>query len=207
MVSVPLSTTPVILIGGASGSGKSYLASRYGRPHLPLDSFYRQISEDGQPEIFPRTQYGEIDWDHPGTWNRAAALEAIGELLETGSTNVPDYSIATSSYSGYLRITGAGPIVAEGIFLAELLQPLREMGVNVQAYYVDEPALVTALRRFVRDVSERRKPVGFLIKRGYALYRSHSANREAYRAQGFTLMPKPTIKQLLADLAQDPPRS
>jgi len=202
MVSVPLSSTPVILIGGASGSGKSYLASRYGRPHLPLDEFYRQISEDGKPVRFPRTGYGEIDWDHPATWNREAALVAVIELLETGRTMVPNYSIATSSYDGLREVAGNGPIVAEGIFLAELLEPLRGLGVNVHAYYVDEPALLTAVRRFTRDVSERRKPIPFLIKRGFALYRAHRPDREEYRARGFTVRPKAKIKELLAELLQ-----
>lgn len=203
MEDVPNSPTAVILIGGASGSGKSYLASRFGRPHLPLDEFYRQISEDGSPELFPRTGYGEINWDHPATWNRQAALNAITELLDTGSTMVPNYSISTSSYSGHREIHGLGPIVAEGIFLAELLEPLKAMGINVRAYYVDEPALFTAVRRFIRDVSERRKPIPFLIKRGYALFRAHRSDREHYRTQGFDVVAKPKLKLLLADLVDD----
>lgn len=204
MEGVPNSSTPVILIGGASGSGKSYLAARFGRPHLPLDEFYRQISEDGSPEDFPRTSYGEINWDHPDTWNRQAALNAITELLETGSTMVPNYSISTSSYNGHREVRGAGPILAEGIFLTEILEPLKAMGLNVCAYYVDEPALLTAIRRFVRDVSERRKPIPFLIKRGYALFRAHRPDREHYRLQGFEVVPKPQLKKLLADLAENP---
>lgn len=199
---VPNSSTPVILLGGPSGSGKSYLANRFGNPHLPLDEFYRQISEDGHPESFPRTGYGEIDWDHPRTWNQHAALNAVDELLRQGCTQVPNYSIATSSYSGHREVHGTGgPIIAEGIFLSEVLEPLRAKGINVQAYYVDEPALLTTIRRFIRDVSERRKPVLFLVKRGYALFRSHGADRETYRAKGFTIMPKAQLKKLLAELA------
>lgn len=202
MKGVPNSPTPVILIGGPSGSGKSYLASRFGNPHLPLDEFYRQISEDGHPVDFPRTGYGEIDWDHSATWNREAALQAIDDLLERGTTMVPNYSITTSSYSGHREIacTG-GPIVAEGIFLYEILEPLRAKGINVQAYYVDEPALVTGIRRFLRDVSQRRKPILFLLKRGYSLFRAHGDDREKYRQRQFILKSKPELKKLLAGLA------
>lgn len=204
--SVPNSSTPVILIGGPSGSGKSYLASRFGRPHLPLDEFYRQISEDGESFAFPRTAYGEIDWDHSATWNKEAALQAIDDLLEHGTTMVPNYSIATSSYDGHREITCiGGPIVAEGIFLYEILDPLRAKGLNVQAYYVDEPALVTALRRFVRDVAQRRKPILFLIKRGYALFQAHGADREKYRQRQFILKSKPELKKLLAELHTSAP--
>ncbi len=199
---VPNSSTPVILLGGPSGSGKSYLASKYGNPHLPLDEYYRQISEDGNPVAFPRTAYGEIDWDHSGTWNKEAALRAIDELLDTGSTMVPNYSITTSSYNGHREIrSDKGPIVAEGIFLYELLEPLRNKGINVQAYYVDEPALVTGIRRFVRDVAQRRKPVLFLLKRGYALFRVHGADRNKYRERQFILKSKPELKKLLAQLS------
>lgn len=199
---VPNSSTPVILIAGPSGSGKSYLASKFGQPHLPLDEFYRQISEDGNPVEFPRTGYGEIDWDDSATWNQEAALQAIDDLLQRGTTMVPNYSIATSSYNGHREITCAGgPIVAEGIFLYEILEPLCAKGINVQAYYVDEPALVTALRRFVRDVAQRRKPILFLVKRGYALFQAHSADREKYRQRQFTLMSKPELKKLLAKLS------
>ncbi|WP_461635541.1 uridine kinase family protein [Glutamicibacter soli] len=199
---MPSSSTPVILIGGPSGSGKSYLAARFGNPHLPLDEFYRQLSEDGHPEAFPRTPYGEVDWDHPGTWNMDAALKAVNELLESGSTMVPNYSISTSSYDGHRKISGnGGPIIAEGIFLSEILEPLRAQGINVQAYYVDEPALLTTIRRFIRDVSQRRKPLMFLVKRGYALFKAHASDRENYRAKGFTIVPKPQLKKLLANLS------
>lgn len=151
---------------------------------------------------FPRTAYGEIDWDHPDTWNMNASLNAIHELLDSGSTMVPNYSIATSSYDGHRKISGnGGPIIAEGIFLSEVLAPLRAQGLNVQAYYVDEVAALTTVRRFVRDVSERRKPILFLVKRGYALFRAHGADREKYRAQGFTVIPKPQLKKLLAQLS------
>ncbi len=53
-------TGGLVLLGGASGSGKSYLARTYGRPHLQLDSFYRAAAEDaaagGPGPLFPRTE-------------------------------------------------------------------------------------------------------------------------------------------------------
>lgn len=128
-----------------------------------------------------------------------AALKAVNELLDSGSTMVPNYSISTSSYDGHRQVSGnGGPIIAEGIFLSEILDPLRAQGIDVQAYYVDEPALRTTIRRFIRDVSQRRKPLLFLIKRGYALFRAHGADRENYRAKGFSIVPKPQLKKLLA---------
>lgn len=199
MGAVPERPLTLILLGGSSGSGKSYLAERYGRPHIELDNFYRQLSEDSPATPLPRTGYGQVDWDHPGTWNCAAAAGAVLELLHTGSMQVPDYSISTSSYSGYQTVAMAGgPAVAEGIFVDEIRAPLLAAGVDVHAYYIDVPPITTAVRRFVRDVRERRKPVPFLLRRGWALYRTEGQLRRRYVDAGFTPLPKATIRGLLA---------
>lgn len=195
---VPKQQTDLILLGGASGSGKSYLAHRFGRPHLELDNFYREISEHTAATPLPQTPYGEIDWDHPGTWNCDSAVDALIELLESGQTQVPDYSISTSSYDGTRRIElNGGPLLAEGIFVSEILAPLRRLGVPVQAYYIEVSALATAARRLVRDIKERRKPILFLLKRGYALLRADQQIRARHVAAGFTPMKKKAVKALL----------
>ncbi|MBG6083413.1 uridine kinase [Zhihengliuella flava] len=195
-------SSTLILLGGASGAGKSYLAAKYGRPHLVLDNFYREASEHTEASPLPQTAYGEIDWDHPGTWNTQAAVDGVVELLETGQTQVPAYSLSTSSYDGHALVEmDRGPVIAEGIFGSEVLAPLRRQGVAVQAIYVDTPPLATALRRLARDVAERRKPIGFLLKRGWALYRAEGALRARYLNAGFVPLGKPAVKKLLASLA------
>lgn len=192
----------LILLGGASGSGKSYLAQRFGRPHVELDNFYRQLCEHTAAHPLPLTGYGEVDWDHPGTWNRAAAVDALAELLATGRMRVPNYSIATSSYDGHRTVAlGAGPVIAEGIFVDEVLAPLAARGIAVQALYIDVPPLSTAVRRLVRDVRERRKPLPFLLRRGYALLHADRRIRARHMAAGFTPVGKKAVKSLLAAAA------
>ncbi|GAA4370599.1 uridine kinase family protein [Paeniglutamicibacter cryotolerans] len=199
---MPDTQMPVILLGGASGSGKSYLAGSHGRPHVELDNFYREIHEDTSSTPLPRTQYAEIDWDHPGTWNCAAAVDALMELLQEGTTQVPNYSITTSSYDGFSRVDlDGGPVIAEGIFAELTLAPLRVHGVEVRALYIDVSPVATALRRFVRDVRERRKPIGFLIKRGISLFHAEKSLRERYLAAGFEPMPKRRIREYLESMA------
>jgi uridine kinase len=199
MEGVPFPHAPLILLGGASGAGKSYLAARYGRPHVELDSFYREISEHTPDSPLPLTPYGEVDWDHVGTWNRAAAVDALLALLETGRADVPNYSISTSSYSGFHTVALAdGPVVAEGVFSDAVLTPLLARGVAVEALFIDVAPLATAVRRLVRDVRERRKPLPFLLKRGWALFRSEGALRRRYIEAGFTPLPKPEVKRRLA---------
>lgn len=187
----------LVLLGGASGSGKSWLAAKYGRPHLALDDFYRELSEDAVDPL-PRTRYGEVDWDHPGTWNVDAAVDAVQELLDQGHAEVPEYSISTSSVVGRHTVTmQEGPLVAEGVFAASALPALRRAGVEVVAWYVDVPALVTALVRFVRDVREHRKPLRFLLRRGFALYRADPGIRRTHIAAGFQAIPKRELKRRL----------
>jgi uridine kinase len=193
----------LVLLGGASGAGKSYLARTYGRPHLQLDAFYREAAEDaaagGPGPLFPRTEYGEVDWDDPATWNCQAAVDAMVELLETGRTRVPEYSITSSAVTGHgtLELAG-GPIVAEGIFAAELPRVLARLGVDFEAWYIDQSRFPTAARRFARDVAERRKPVPFLVQRGWSLLRTEAALRAHYLDAGFTPVPKAELHRRLA---------
>lgn len=196
---VPQFSVRLILLGGASGSGKSYLAERFGAPHLNLDDFYREQRED-EVSPLPRTPYGQIDWDHPGTWNEGGAVAAIRQLLDTGETSVPNYSIADSAYFGRrrLRLSG-GPIVAEGIFAVQALRALHRTGIAVQGYYVDEPRTLTALVRFARDVREHRKPLPFLLRRGVALFRAEPEVRRRHLEAGFVPLPKRRLKLTLAE--------
>ena len=53
----------------------------------------------------------------------------------------------------------------------------REAGVLGDALYLHRPRLLTMLLRFARDVSEHRKPIGVLLRRGLALYRAEPAIR------------------------------
>ncbi|MCO1339545.1 uridine kinase [Kocuria polaris] len=201
MDSVHSSSQTLILLGGASGAGKSYLAARFGDPHLVLDNFYREISEHVPGRPLPETPYGEVDWDHPGTWNVQAAVDAVIELLETGQTRVPNYSISTSSYAGHSLVSlDRGPVIAEGIFGELILEPLRRQQVPVQAIFIDTPPLATALRRFARDVAERRKPIPFLVRRGWALFKAEGELRRRYLEAGFVPMRKPAVKKMLAGL-------
>ena len=202
MDAVPHPATPLLLLGGPSGAGKSYLAGRYGRPHVELDNFYRELAEHTAEAPLPLTGYGEVDWDHAGTWNCEAAVDAVMDLLENGQMQVPDYSIASSSYDGYRTVALAeGPVVAEGIFVDRVLGPLRALGVRVDAVYIDVSPWTTAARRLLRDVRERRKPLPFLLRRGWSLLRQDRSIRRRYLDAGFRPVPKRRVKSLLAGLS------
>jgi uridine kinase len=172
----------VVLLAGPSGSGKSRVARLAGCPSLNLDDFYY----DGDHPDLPHT-LGIVDWDDPRSWNGAAALTAIQELITTGSATVPRYDISRNAAVGSQRVDldEAGCLIAEGVFAIEMAGYCNDAGVPVESLYLDRPSIMVAVLRFIRDVRERRKPVLVLIRRGFALWRSDPELRRRALAAGF----------------------
>jgi len=163
----------VILLTGPSGAGKSRLAARlstsHGWPVVRLDDFYREADD---PHL-PRSPLGIPDWDHADSWNADAAVSALRELVDHGRVDVPVYDIGTSSVIGRHTVA-AGPgdyVLAEGLFAGRLIAPLRGEGLLADALCVRQNRTVTAARRFLRDLAERRKPPHILVRRGIVLWR------------------------------------
>jgi uridine kinase len=90
----------VVLLAGASGSGKTSLCRRVGVPVLALDDFYR----DGDDPDLPR-RFGIVDWDHVASWDPRAATAAIERLCAGRVVDVPVYDIPTSRRTGTARLT------------------------------------------------------------------------------------------------------
>jgi len=163
----------VILLTGPSGAGKSRLAERlsaaHGWPVVRLDDFYR---EHDDPHL-PRSPIGIPDWDHEDSWHADAAVEALRRLVDDGRVEVPVYDIGASAITGRHVVT-AGPldyVLAEGLFAGRLVEPLRAEGLLADALCVRQNRFLTALRRFTRDLAERRKPPHILVRRGLVLLR------------------------------------
>ena len=172
-------TARVVLLAGASGSGKTSLTRRVGLPVLALDDFYRDADDVRQDPPLPH-RFGIVDWDDPASWDAGAALAAIERLCRDGATDVPVYDIPTSRRSGTVRLDlGRAPVfVAEGIFAAELVAEVRALAGG--AYLADALCLtlhpaVTFGRRLLRDLAEMRKPPLTLVRRGLALARGERA--------------------------------
>lgn len=186
----------VVLIGGASGSGKSRLAEHSGLPLLRLDDFYRS----GDDPALPRLASGEVDWDHPGSWHADRALEALVQLARTGRTDVPLYDIAANGPVGTrtLELGGATRFVAEGVFVAEVAADAKRAGILADAVCVRRSRWLTMLLRFVRDVRERRKPIGVLVRRGIRLARHEPVIVAHLRDAGFRTVSVRGIRRLLS---------
>jgi uridine kinase len=137
-----------------------------------LDNFYRNGDD---PELPMR--FGIVDWDDPASWNSGEAIAALRELAATGRAEIPIYDIPTNSRTGTMELLsdGAALIVAEGIFAAELVAPLRSSGILADAVCLHRNRLATLWFRLVRDLREGRKRPSTLIRRGFALMRDEPA--------------------------------
>ena len=169
-----MSRARVVVLAGPSGAGKSRLAARlqaaHGWPIVRLDDFYR----DEDDPAMPRSEaLGIIDWDHPDSWNRQAAIDALATLVDVGLVQTPVYDLATSRAVDTTSVHAGRHdlILAEGIFAAENIGDLRARGVLAGASCVHHHRVVTFVWRLVRDLSERRKPPWTLVRRGLALMR------------------------------------
>lgn len=163
-----------MLLAGPSGSGKSSLAARTGLPVLRLDDFYKEGDDPTLPLVADTT---DIDWDSARSWDADAAVAAVEELCRTGRTTVPVYSIATSSRvdTEALDIQRTPLFLAEGIFAGDIVARCREMGVLADALCLRGRPSTTFRRRLLRDLREGRKPVAFLLRRGWRLMRAERA--------------------------------
>lgn len=168
----PARPTPrVVLLTGPSGSGKTRLAERTGLPVLRLDDFYKE----GDDPTLPLLEHGAgVDWDSPGSWNAEAAVAAVERLCRSGETTVPVYDISVSARVGEesLSLAGAPLFIAEGIFAADIASRCRELGLLADAICLRGSPFTTFRRRLLRDVRESRKPVPFLVRRGWRLMRA-----------------------------------
>jgi uridine kinase len=164
----------VIVLAGPSGAGKSRLAERLGLPVLRLDDFYEDGTHPGLPTITEGQNAGLTDWDHPGSWRREDALDAIRRLCSEGVATVPVYDIARSARRGeqLLDLGGSPLFLAEGIFAQEVVPSCRREGLVAAAYCVTQHPLATFWRRLTRDLREHRKPPLVLARRGWALMRA-----------------------------------
>lgn len=186
----------LVLVAGPSGSGKSRLTLASGLPQVRLDDFYHDADHPGLPQTL-----GIPDWDDPATWNGEAAIAAIAELLDTGRTRTPDYSIPLSRRVGEKELVipaSTTVVLAEGIFAVEALPLARAAGLDASGIYLDRPAAQVAYFRLKRDLKQHRKPPWVLLRRGVALWQGQDDLKRRALANGFRAVSYPEARRLLA---------
>jgi uridine kinase len=195
----------VVVLAGPSGAGKSRLAARlhgaHGWPIVRLDDFYRDEDDPAMPRS---EELGIVDWDHPDSWNRQAAVDALTTLVSTGEVGTPVYDISLSRAVGTttVRVDPHDLVLAEGIFAAEIIGDLLERGLLAGAYCVHHHRMVTFVWRLLRDLSERRTPPWTLVRRGLALMRAEPRVVARQEALGALSARAKDLEPLLSALAR-----
>jgi uridine kinase len=192
----------VVLLAGPSGSGKTRLAGASGLPVLALDDFYR---EGDDPQMPLQRELGIVDWDDPRSWDAARAVQTLVEICRHGYADVPVYDIAHDRSTGMRRfaVGGSSAFVAEGLFAGSIVTACRERDILADAIVLRRSPWMNFLRRLVRDVSERRKPVLTLLRRGWALMRSERALLRRQVDLGCRPCDARQLREALAEITAD----
>ena len=185
----------VVLLCGPSGCGKTYLALQMGLPILTLDDFYRAGDEPG----LPRTAEGVVDWEDPLTWDGDAACAAIEELCRTGTVDVPNYVFGEDRAVGHrlLELGDERIVIVEGLFAAEIIEPLRQRGLLADALLIHDGRWRTFGRRLLRDLREGRKSRLYLVRQGWVKTRSEPAVIGHLCALGARPVSKPEARRII----------
>ena len=143
----------VVGIAGATGSGKTTVASRLaaaveGRVALlQRDSYYRD-----RPEL-TYEQRCELNFDHPQSLETELLVEHLGALRRGEPVAVPVYDFTTHRRSEEtLKVAPSPVIVVEGILVLADAR-LREM-FDIKLF-VDTDADIRVFRRIRRDIEQR----------------------------------------------------
>ncbi len=189
-----------MLLAGPSGCGKTYLALRTGLPILALDDFYRA---DTDPDM-PRTPDGVVDWEDPRSWNALAACDAAEQLCRHGRAEVPNYVFGENRAVGHrtVELGDAQILIAEGLFAAELIAPLRDRGVLADGLLIHDGRWRTFARRLLRDVREARKSRWYLVRQGWAKTMAEPAVVRRLEALGARPVTKAEALQAIEDLVE-----
>ncbi len=144
-------TLQIIGIAGASGSGKSYLASRVAAtleaPVLSVDAYYRDLSH------LPVEERGSQNFDHPQSIDWPLLLEHLQALLQGEEVEVPGYNFSTHTRSREIhRLKPGGYLVLEGILALHLPRVRELLALSV---FVDLDEDECLKRRMDRDIRER----------------------------------------------------
>ena len=153
----------VIGIAGGSGSGKTTVAQeileRVGRDRIAFlqhDSYYKDLSG------LPPTQHADVNFDHPNSLETELLTQHIAALRDRKPVEVPIYDFATDSRTGRtFTVQPHRVILVEGILIFTEATLRNMFDVKI---FVDTDSDLRLIRRLERDISERGRSTGSVIK-------------------------------------------
>ena len=144
----------IVLVGGGSSSGKSYLTSRViellGKDavtRITIDDYYKDQASMTMEERI------EVNYDHPKAFDWPLMRRQIAALKEGRTIKKPVYDFVNRTRSETVEeITPKNLVIIEGI-MALVDKNIRDMaGLRV---FIDAGAERRFLRRIIRDSKER----------------------------------------------------
>ena len=157
----------IVLVGGGSSSGKTYLTRQViaslGEENvtlLTLDDYYKDQSD------MPLAERYNVNYDHPRAFDWQLMRKQLKALKEGNPIEKPIYDFVTLTRSGKTEIVEPKKlIVVEGI-MALVDKQVRDLGdVSV---FIQASAERRFLRRLIRDVKERGRTFENVTKQYFA---------------------------------------
>ena len=153
----------IVGVSGASGSGKSHLASSIvedlgsDKVIVITEDCYYKDQRHLTPEERMRTNY-----DHPDSFEHSLLEQHVRMLLNGEDVVVPQYDFTTHTRSSQTTHVSHDKsiVILEGIlvFHDQALRDLMDIKI-----YVDTPLDISLLRRLTRDVRERGRTIDSVI--------------------------------------------
>lgn len=146
----------LVLLCGASASGKSLVAEKIGSQmdnitNISMDNFYRGLSEADRKNI------DEYNFDDPSAIDMDLFIDCICKLKNGMQVDIPVYDFKTHSRTDKkISINPTKIIIVEGIF-AFYDNFLRETA-DIKVY-IDATPETRLFRRIKRDVCERGRDI------------------------------------------------
>ena len=139
----------VLLIGGASGSGKtcvSYpLAELYGVNIIEVDDFQVFLTSMSTPQQQPEIHY----WDTHPDWQQEGAEATVGQLIDVGHALLPGLEAVIKNH-----IDSDMPVVMEGDFILPELCA-RFDSKKVKSVFIHEPSREQILNNYLAREPEQ----------------------------------------------------
>ena len=144
----------MILVGGGSSSGKSFLTSatiqaigEKNVTRLTIDDYYKDQSD------MPLEDRYKVNYDHPKAFDWALMRRQLSALKEGKTIQKPVYDFVTLTRSSQIEeVTPKSLIVVEGI-MALVDKDIRKMA-DLRVF-IEASAERRFLRRIIRDSKER----------------------------------------------------
>ena len=153
----------IILIGGGSSSGKTYVTNRVvekvGKENvtlISLDDYYKDQKEKTLEERV------KTNYDHPKAFDWKLIRQQIKDLKDNKTIEKPKYDFVTHSRREETEIVKPNKIIiVEGI-MALIDAPVRAMG-DLKVF-IRASAERKFLRRLIRDKEERGRTIDGIVK-------------------------------------------